>query len=188
MVLNENWRTRVSSQDAYHPLTFPCPARAFHRGVEGRNRHYQRGNRSNKPGNRRNTQRALLALLLAVPKLYVSWLKMGTRSKAEILRSRLRERVVRKKNEAREEHVVDTKKKIVEFQVLTAQAQSLTADIDKVSAKILLDQDEDEDAKLLALKKLREQRVSLEKHIGGWKESMGVLEDHLRLLNESLKG
>lgn len=68
---------------------------------------------------------------------------MGTSSKAEILRSRLRERVVRKKNEAREEHVRGTKKKIVEFQVLTAQAESLVADIDKVAAKILLDQDEE---------------------------------------------
>jgi len=113
---------------------------------------------------------------------------MVLNTKAEILRSRLRERVVRKKNEAREEHVADTKKKIVEFQVLTAQAQSLITDIDKVAAKILLDQDEDEDAKLLALKKLREQRASLEKHIGGWNESLEALEDHLRLLNESLKG
>jgi len=107
-------------------------------------------------------------------------------SKAEKLRSRLRERVVRKKNEAREEHIKDTKKKIVEFQVLTAQAQSLIADIDKVSAKILLD--EDEEAKHLALEKLGGQRVSLEKHIEGWKESMEMLEGHLRLLNESLKG
>ena len=107
-------------------------------------------------------------------------------SKAEILRSRLRERVVRKKNEAREEHIKDTKKKIVEFQVLTAQAQSLIADIDKVSAKILLD--EDEEAKHLALEKLGGQRVSLEKHIEGWRESREMLEGHLRLLNESLKG
>ena len=107
-------------------------------------------------------------------------------SKTEILRSRLRERVVRKKNEAREEHIKDTKKKIVEFQVLTAQAQSLIADIDKVSAKILLD--EDEEAKHLALEKLGGQRVSLEKHIGGWRESVDELEDHLRLLNESLYG
>ena len=106
--------------------------------------------------------------------------------KAEKLRSRLRERVVRKKNEAREEHIKDTKKKIVEFQVLTAQAQSLIADIDKVAAKIL--SDEDEDAKWLALKKLREQRASLEKHIDGWGESMEMLEGHLRLLNESLEG
>ena len=106
--------------------------------------------------------------------------------KAEILRSRLRERVVRKKNEAREEHIKDTKKKIVEFQVLTAQAQSLIADIDKVSAKILLD--EDEEAKHLALEKLGGQRVSLEKHIEGWRESREMLEQHLRLLNESLKG
>ena len=73
-------------------------------------------------------------------------------SKAEILRSWLRERVVRKKNEAREEHIKDTREKIVEFQVLTAQAHSLTADIDKVSAKIPLD--EDEEAKHLALEKL----------------------------------
>jgi len=109
-------------------------------------------------------------------------------SKAEKLRSRLRERVVRKKNEAREAHIAGTKKKIVEFQVLTAQAQSLICDIDKVSAKILLDEDEDEEAKHLALEKLREQRVSLEKHIEGWGESMKELEDHLRLLNESLKG
>jgi len=113
---------------------------------------------------------------------------MGTSSKAEKLRSRLRERVVRKKNEAREEHIKDTKKKIVEFQVLTAQAQSLIADIDKVSAKILLDTDEDEEAKHLALEKLGEQRVSLEKHIDGWKWSVDELEDHLRLLNESLEG
>ena len=44
---------------------------------------------------------------------------------------------MRKKNEAREEHMKDTKEKIVEFQVLTAQAQSLIAGIDQVSAKIL---------------------------------------------------
>jgi len=113
---------------------------------------------------------------------------MGTSSKAEKLRSRLRDRVVRKKSEAREAHIADTKKKIVEFQVLTAQAQSLIGDIDKVSAKILLDTDEDEEAKHLALEKLGGQRVSLEKHIEGWKESLEMLEGHLRLLNESLKG
>ena len=104
------------------------------------------------------------------------------RSKAEILRRRLRERVTRKKNEAREEHIKDTKKKIVEFQVLTAQAQSLMADIDKLSAKILLG--EDEEAKHLALEKLAGQRISLEKHIAEWRE----LENHLRLMNDSLKG
>ena len=98
-------------------------------------------------------------------------------SKAEILRCRLRERVTRKKNE----HIKDTKKKLVEFQVLTAQAESLIADIDKVSAKILLD--EDEEAKHLALKKLAGQRVSLEKHIEGWKESMEELKGHLRLFS-----
>ena len=103
-------------------------------------------------------------------------------SKAEFLRSRLRERVVRKKTEAREEHVRDTKKKIVEFQVLTAQAESLIADTDKVSAKILLDKDEE--AKHSALEKLAGQRVSLEKHIAEWRE----LENHLRLMNDSLKG
>jgi hypothetical protein len=99
-------------------------------------------------------------------------------SKAELLRCRLRERVTRKKKEAREEH----KKKLVEFQVLTAQAESLIADIDKVSAKILLDKDEE--AKHLALEKLAGQRVSLEKHIAEWRE----LENHLRLMNDSLKG
>jgi len=99
-------------------------------------------------------------------------------TKAELLRCRLRERVTRKKKEAREEH----KKKLVEFQVLTAQAESLIADIDKVSAKILLD--EDEEAKHLALEKLAGQRISLEKHIAEWKE----LENHLRLMNDSLKG
>ena len=103
-------------------------------------------------------------------------------SKAELLRCRLQERVTRKKKEAREEHIKDTKKKIVEFQVLTAQAQSLIADIDMVSAKVLLD--EDEGAKHLALEKLAGQRVSLEKHIAEWKE----LENHLRLMNDSLKG
>ena len=107
---------------------------------------------------------------------------MGTSSKAEFLRSRLREQVARRKNEAREEHVRGTKKKLVEFQVLTAQAESLIGDIDKVSAKILLD--EDEEAKHLALEKLAGQRISLEKHIAEWKE----LENHLRLMNDSLKG
>jgi len=99
-------------------------------------------------------------------------------TKAELLRCRLRERVTRKKKEAREEH----KKKLVEFQVLTAQADSLIADIDKVSAKILLDKDEE--AKHSALEKLAGQRVSLEKHIAEWRE----LENHLRLMNDSLKG
>jgi len=99
-------------------------------------------------------------------------------SKAELLRCRLRERVTRKKKEAREEH----KKKLVEFQVLTAQAESLIADTDKVSAKILLDKDEE--AKHAALEKLAGQRVSLEKHIAEWRE----LENHLRLMNDSLKG
>jgi len=68
-------------------------------------------------------------------------------------------------------------KKLVE--VLTAQAQSLIADIDKLSAKILLD--EDEEAKRLALEKLAGQRVSLEKHIAGWRESTEMLEEHLRI-------
>ena len=103
-----------------------------------------------------------------------------------MIRSRLRDKVARKKAEARDTHVLETKRKVVELNVLSAQAQALITDIDTVSAKIELD--DDGEAKALALEKLREQRASLEQHISGWRARADALRGHLSTLQSNQSG